>query len=65
MVKCENNANISYFYNNIYKTLITEDYATPGTVEDTYRPLVVTYPSFNIKGHGCILSFNEKGELLK
>ena len=43
--------------------LITEKYATPGTYEDSQREKIK--PSFNIKGHGCILSFNKKGELLK
>jgi len=43
--------------------LITLDYATPGTDMDTAR--VTSNPSFNIKGHGCILSYNRVGDLLK
>lgn len=45
--------------------LITLDYATPGTYEDTARNEISRYMSFNIKGHGCIMSFDEKGNLLK
>jgi phosphopantothenate---cysteine ligase (CTP) len=43
--------------------LITLDYATPGTDIDSIRSL--KDHSFNIKGHGCILSYNNKGELVK
>lgn len=43
--------------------LITLDYATPGTDKDSVRDF--PGPSFNIKGHGCILSYNKIGELLK
>jgi len=43
--------------------LATVDYATPGTDEDSMRPMVG--PTFNIQGHGCILSYNQIGELLK
>jgi len=45
--------------------LKTLDYATPGTDKDSIREEVKTSPSFNIKGHGCILSYNKMGELLK
>ncbi len=44
--------------------LKTLDYATPGTDKDSIRT-DATGPSFNIKGHGCILSYNKLGELLK
>jgi hypothetical protein len=44
--------------------LITLDYATPGTDMDSNRR-ESKGPSFNIKGHGCILSYNKTGELLK
>lgn len=43
--------------------LATVDYATPGTDKDSKR--VMVGPSFNIEGHGCILSYNKIGELLK
>ncbi len=43
--------------------LATVDYATPGTDKDSQR--VMVGPSFNIEGHGCILSYNKIGELLK
>jgi ribulose-5-phosphate 4-epimerase/fuculose-1-phosphate aldolase len=43
--------------------LATVDYATPGTDKDSQR--VMVGPSFNIEGHGCILSYNRIGELLK
>ncbi len=45
--------------------LITLDYATPGTDMDTVRLDLGDRPSFNIKGHGCILSYNKIGELQK
>lgn len=45
--------------------LITLDYATPGTDMDTVRLGAGDHPSFNIKGHGCILSYSKIGELLK
>lgn len=44
--------------------LVTLPYATPGTDKDSVRALVA-HPSFNIEGHGCILSFNKEGKLLK
>jgi hypothetical protein len=40
------------------------DYATPGTDMDTIRRFK-NGPSFNIKGHGCILSYDKDGELLR
>lgn len=43
--------------------LATVDYATPGTDKDSQR--VMVGPSFNIEGHGCILSHSRTGELLK
>jgi phosphopantothenate---cysteine ligase (CTP) len=45
--------------------LITLDYATPGTDQDSTMRTLLPYRSFNIKGHGCILSYGENGELLK
>ena len=42
--------------------LITQKYATPGTDKDSKRNLV--HPSFNIEGHGCILSFDQEGNML-
>ncbi|HUS50835.1 MAG TPA: phosphopantothenoylcysteine decarboxylase [Candidatus Paceibacterota bacterium] len=45
--------------------LITQEYATPGTDKDSFRPSLNSYLSFNIKGHGCILSYNKEGKLLK
>ena len=44
--------------------LITLDYATPGTDMDSIRA-EAKGPSFNIKGHGCILSYDELGKLIK
>jgi len=44
--------------------LKTMEYATPGTDKDSTRP-ILDCPSFNIEGHGCILSYNKNGELLK
>ncbi len=44
--------------------LITLEYATPGTDKDSIRD-ILKYHSFNIKGHGCILSYDKNGELLK
>ncbi len=44
--------------------LKTLKYATPGTDKDSIRT-EATGPSFNIEGHGCILSYNKNGELLK
>ena len=32
---------------------------------DSNRAIVATHPSFNIEGHGCILSYNSIGELIK
>ncbi|MHA1469072.1 MAG: phosphopantothenoylcysteine decarboxylase domain-containing protein [Candidatus Asgardarchaeia archaeon] len=46
------------------KDLPTKKYATPGTKEDSNRR-VKQHPSFNIKKHGCILSFNREGNLIK
>jgi len=43
--------------------LTTLKYATPGTDKDSDR-YDIKNPSFNIEGHGCILSYNENGELL-
>ena len=43
--------------------LATVDYATPGTDKDSQRVMVGA--SFNIEGHGCILSYNKIGELIK
>jgi len=43
--------------------LATVDYATPGTDKDSQR--VMVGPSFNIQGHGCILSYTKTGELIK
>jgi len=43
--------------------LQTLDYATPGTDKDSIREM--PGPSFNIAGHGCILSHNTIGELLR
>ncbi len=45
--------------------LVTLPYATPGTDKDSVRTEAQTNPSFNIKGHGCILSYNKDGELIK
>ena len=46
--------------------LLTQKYATPGTDKDSLRTgFEVINPSFNIEGHGCILSFDKKGNLLK
>jgi hypothetical protein len=44
--------------------LLTYKYATPGTDADSIRRNV-TGPSFNIEGHGCILSYSKGGELIK
>ena len=44
--------------------LITVDYATPGTDMDSNRR-DLKGPSFNIEGHGCILSYNKIGKLIK
>ena len=44
--------------------LISEEYATPGTDMDSQR-FHLKGPSFNIKGHGCILSYSNTGELIK
>ena len=44
--------------------LITLPYATPGTDKDSERE-TNNHPSFNIEGHGCILSFDKEGNLLK
>ena len=54
---------ILHFHHQRYD-LKTVEYATPGTDKDSLR-LIVNHPSFNIKGHGCILSFDKKGNLLK
>jgi len=45
--------------------LATLDYATPGTDKDSIREEAAKHPSFNIKGHGCILSYNKIGELIR
>ena len=57
--------NVEYILHFHYQRddLTTRIYATPGTYEDSMRKGL--NPSFNIKNHGCILSFNKKGELLK
>ena len=44
--------------------LVTMDYATPGTDKDSLRSML-DHPSFNIKGHGCILSFTKEGKLIR
>jgi hypothetical protein len=44
--------------------LETLEYATPGTDMDSRRD-EANGPSFNIEGHGCILSYDKNGELLK
>ncbi len=44
--------------------LMTLPYATPGTDKDSTKR-ALTRPSFNIRGHGCILSFVKDGMLLK
>jgi hypothetical protein len=44
--------------------LETLDYFTPGTDMDSKRA-EANGPSFNIRGHGCILSYNKNGELMK
>jgi hypothetical protein len=41
--------------------LPTYEYAPPGTVRDSNRP---NHTSFNIKEHGCMLLFDEKGRRL-
>jgi hypothetical protein len=43
--------------------LVTVPYATPGTDKDSVREK--PGPSFNIEGHGCILSYDKLGKLLK
>jgi hypothetical protein len=43
--------------------LITLPYATPGTDKDSVREK--PGPSFNIEGHGCILSYDKLGKLIK
>ena len=58
-----NNVQYILHFHHQRDDLITQIYATPGTYEDSMRKII--HPSFNIKGHGCILSFNKKGELLK
>ena len=52
-------------YHHQREDLITLDYATPGTYEDSHREEVRKHASFNIKGHGCILSYDVKGNLIK
>jgi len=44
--------------------LPTLEYATPGTDMDSIRDETKS-PSFNIKGHGCILSYDKNGNLIK
>ena len=44
--------------------LATVDYATPGTDMDSIRD-EAHGPSFNIKGHGCILGYDRCGNLMK
>ncbi len=59
-------ADINYILHFHYQRddLATLEYATPGTDKDSIRPIYKNR-SFNIKGHGCILAFNEEGKLLK
>ena len=52
-------------YHGNKRDLITQAYATPGTNKDAMRSVMTIHPSFNIKGHGCILSFDKEGNLLK
>lgn len=51
-------------YHGRFLSLPSVEYKTPGTVEDSLLRDVKKYPSFYIKGHGSILSFNEKGEII-
>ena len=60
-----NNVQYILHFHHQRDDLITQKYATPGTYEDSNRVHHISHPSFNIKGHGCILSYNKKGELLK
>lgn len=52
-------------YHCLRYDLTTQEYSTPGTDVDSDRFKYQNHPSFNIKGHGCILSFDKKGNLLK
>ena len=51
-------------YHGNKNDLTTQAYATPGTDKDSLRSIMTTHPSFNIKGHGCIISFDKEGNML-
>ncbi len=52
-------------YHGSKDDLATVGYATPGTDMDSLRSIMLIHPSFNIKGHGCILSLDKEGNLVK
>ena len=65
------NEKIKYIvhYHQQYPGLYPEKYAPPGTVRDVNRSIfsidpVFSYRSFNIKEHGCMLAFDEKGNMV-
>jgi len=41
----------------------TVPYAPPGTVRDNMRAAFLEYQAFNIEGHGCVISLDERGEM--
>ncbi len=47
-----------------YHDIPTLDYAPPGTVRDSIRPEIGKICTFNIKEHGCFLSFDEKERMI-
>lgn len=49
-------------YHKQYDGLSTEDWAPPGTCRDSVRNL---NKSFNIRGHGCFLLFDNNGMMIK
>ena len=51
-------------YHHQRADLITKKYATPGTDIDSIR-MDTKSPSFNIEGHGCILSYDIDRKLIK
>ena len=60
-----NNVDHILHFHHQREDLRTEEYATPGTDKDSIRIEAKNHPSFNIKGHGCILSFDKEGNLIK
>lgn len=60
--KIFNNVDHIFHFHHKNVFLKTQKYATPGTDKDSLRD--IRSPSFNIENHGCIISYDENGDIV-